>query len=70
LVQPHAGNLLAIPNLFARNRGRLLRANDVRQPRPEAIARLVADANLALAIRSTLLAMRVGGSRNLRIFGE
>jgi transposase len=58
LVQQHTANLLAVQNLFSRNRGRSISANEARRLTPEAVAELVADANLALAIQSTVLAMR------------
>ena len=58
LVQQHTANLVAVQNLFARNRGRSLSANAVRRLTPEAVERLLPDANLALAVQSTLLAMR------------
>ena len=58
LVQQHTGNILAVQNLFSRNRGRSISANAVRRLTPESVAELVADPNLALAIQSTVLAMR------------
>jgi transposase len=58
LVQQHTGNILAVQNLFSRNRGHSISANEVRRLTPETVAELVADANLALAIQSTVLAMR------------
>jgi transposase len=58
LVQQHTGNILAVQNLFSRNRGRSMSANEVRRLTPEAVAERVADPNLALAIQSTILAMR------------
>jgi transposase len=58
LVQQHTGNILAVQNLFSRNRGRSISANAVRRLTPESVAALVADPNLALAIQSTVLAMR------------
>jgi transposase len=58
LVQQHTGNILAVQNLFSRNRGRSISANEVRRLTPEAVAGLVADPNLALAIQGTVLAMR------------
>jgi transposase len=57
LVQQHTANILAVQNLFSRNRGRSISANEARRLTPEALAELVPDANLALAIQSTLLAM-------------
>jgi transposase len=57
LVQQHTANLLAVQNLFSRNRGRSISANEVRRLTPQAVAELVADPNLALAIQSTVLAM-------------
>jgi len=58
LVQQHTGNILAVQNLFSRNRGRSISANEVRRLTPESVAELVIDPNLALAIQSTVLAMR------------
>jgi transposase len=58
LVQQHTANLVAVQNLMARNRGRSLSANAVRRLTPEAVEQLLPDANLALAVQSTLLAMR------------
>jgi transposase len=58
LVQQHTGNILAVQNLFSRNRGRSISANEVRRLTPEEVAELVADPNLALAIQGTVLAMR------------
>jgi transposase len=47
-----------VQNLFARNRGKSMSANEIRRLTPEAVAHLLPDANLALAVQSTLLAMR------------
>jgi len=58
LVQQHTANILAVQNLFSRNRGRSISANEVRRLTPESVAELVADTNLALAIQGTILAMR------------
>jgi hypothetical protein len=58
LVQQHTANILAVQNLFSRNRGRSISANEVRRLTPESVAELVADPNLALAIQSTVLVMR------------
>ncbi|MEY6434293.1 IS110 family transposase [Thioalkalicoccus limnaeus] len=58
LVQQHTANILAVQNLFSRNRGRSISANEVRRLTPESVAELVADPHLALAIQSTVLAMR------------
>ena len=57
LVQQHTANVLAVQNLFSRNRGRSMSANDIRRLTPERVSELVDDANLALAIQSTVLAM-------------
>jgi transposase len=57
LVQQHTANLLAVQNLFARDRGRAPSANEVKRLTPETVARLLPDANLALAVQGTLLAM-------------
>jgi transposase len=58
LVQQHTANVLAVQNLLARNRGRSLSANQIKRLTPERIRELLPDANLALAVQSTLLAMR------------
>ena len=58
LVHQHTANLLAVQNLFSRNRGHSLSANEARRLTPESVAELVTDPNLALAIQSTVLAMR------------
>jgi transposase len=58
LVQQHTANLLAVQNLFARNRGRSLSANAIKRLTPERVSELLPDANLALAVQCTLLAMR------------
>jgi transposase len=58
LSQQHTANILAVQNLFSRNRGRSISANDVRRLTPESVMELVPDPNLALAIHGTLLAMR------------
>ena len=58
LVQQHTANLLSVQNLFARNRGRSLSANEVKRRNSEAVSRLLPDPNLALAVQGTLLVMR------------
>ena len=58
LVQQHTANVLAVQNLLARSRGQSLSANAVKRLTPEAVARLLPNPNLALAVQSTLLAMR------------
>ena len=58
LVQQHTANLLAIQNLFARNRGRSLSGNEVKRLTPETVSRLLPDPNQALAVQGTLLVMR------------
>jgi transposase len=58
LVQQHTANVLAVQNLLARNRGCSLSAGKIRQLTPQAVQVLLPDANLALAVQSTLLAMR------------
>lgn len=57
LVQQHTANLLAIQNLFARNRGHSLSASEVKRLSAEAVSRLLPDPNQALAVQGTLLAM-------------
>jgi len=51
LVQQHTANLLAIQNLFARDRGRSLSANEVKRLTPETVTPLLPDPNQALAMR-------------------
>ena len=58
LVQQHTANLLAVQNLFARDRGQSLSANEVKRLTPETVTRLLPDSNQALAVQCTLLAMR------------
>jgi len=58
LVQQHTANVLAVQNLLSRNRGCSLSAGKIRQLTPQAVQVLLPDANLALAVQSTLLAMR------------
>jgi len=58
LAQQHTANVLAVQNLLSRNRGHSLSANQIRQLTPEAVQELLPDTNLALAVQSTLLAMR------------
>jgi transposase len=58
LVQQHTANLLAVQNLLSRNLGHSLNANAIRRLTPEKVHELLPDANLALAVQSTLLAMR------------
>jgi len=58
LVQQHSANILAVQNLFSRNRGRSISANEIRRLTPEKAGELIRDKNLALAVQCTLLAMR------------
>jgi transposase len=58
LVQQHTANVLAVQNLFARNRGQSLSANEVRHLTPEVVGRLLPDPHQALAVQSNLLVMR------------
>jgi transposase len=58
LVQQHTANVLAVQNLLSRNLGHSLSANEINRLTPEAVGELLPDANLALAVQSTLLAMR------------
>ena len=58
MVQQHTANLLSVQNLFARNRGKSLSANEVKRLTPEAVSRLLPDPNQALAVQGTLLVMR------------
>jgi transposase len=54
LVRQATMNLLSMQNLFARNRGRGVGANRVRAMSPKDVAAAFEDANLALAIQSSL----------------
>jgi transposase len=54
LVRQATMNLLSIQNLFARNRGKGISANHVKQLTPEAVAGAFEDPNVALAIQSSL----------------
>ena len=54
LVRQATMNLLSIQNLFARNTGRRISANQIRQLTPEAVEEAFEDANIALAVKSTL----------------
>jgi len=47
-------NMLSIENLFARNQGQRPSANRVRQLTPEAVDAIFEDANVALAVKSSL----------------
>jgi transposase len=58
LVQQHTANVLAVQNLLSRNRGHSLNANAIRRLTAEAVQELLPDVNLALAVQSTLVAMR------------
>jgi transposase len=57
LSQQHSANVLAIENLFSRNRGNSLNANAIRRLTLEQVSELLPDKNQALAVQSTLLAM-------------
>ncbi len=58
LVQQHTANVLAVQNLLSRNCGHALSGKEIRRLTPEKVNALLPDANLALAVQSTLLAMR------------
>lgn len=58
LVQQHTANVLSVQNLFARDRGRGIRANELRALRIERVGERIADPYRALAIQSTLVVMR------------
>jgi transposase len=58
LTQQHTANVLAVQNLISRNLGHALSTNAIRRLTPEKVAELLPDADLALAVQSTLLAMR------------
>ena len=58
LVHQHTSNLQSIQNLMARNRGHSLSANQIRRLSNEEVDRLLPDADLALAVKSTLEVMR------------
>ena len=54
LVRQATMNLLSIQNLFARNRGKSISANHVKQLTPEAVDAVFEDRNVALAVQSSL----------------
>jgi transposase len=54
LVRQATMNLLSIQNLFARNRGKGISANHVKQLTPEAVDAVFEDPNVALALQSSL----------------
>jgi len=54
LVRQATMNLLSIQNLFARNRGKGISANHVKQLTPEAVDAVFEDPNVALAVQSSL----------------
>jgi transposase len=58
LVQQHTANVLSVQNLFARNRGRGISANEIRRLSPQRVGELIQDEYRALAIQSTLVVMR------------
>jgi transposase len=58
LVQQRTANVLSIQNLFARNRGHGISANEVKRLSVERVGELIEDGYLALAIQSTLVVMR------------
>jgi transposase len=58
LVQQHTANLQSVQNLLARNRGRSLSANRIKQLTDEEVDRLLPNADLALALKANLAVMR------------
>jgi transposase len=54
LVRQATMNVLSIQNLFARNRGKSISANHVKQLTPEAVDGVFEDPNVALAVKSAL----------------
>lgn len=54
LVRQGTMNLLSIQNLFARNRGKSISGNLVKQLTPEAVDSVFEDPNVALAVQSSL----------------
>ena len=58
LVQQHTANLQSVQNLLARNRGRSLSANRIKQLTDEEVDRLLPNAELALALKANLAVMR------------
>jgi transposase len=58
LVQQHTANILAVQNLFSRNRGRSISANEIRRLTPERSPSWSPTPTWPLAIQSTLLAMQ------------
>ena len=57
LVRQSTANLLSIQNLFARNTGKNLSGNRVKQLTPEVIDDVFSDANVSLAIKSSVKVM-------------
>jgi len=58
LVNQHTRNLQSVQNLMARNRGHSLSGNQIKRLSNEEVDRLLPDADLALAVKSTLEVMR------------
>ena len=58
LVQQCTSNLLSIKNLFARNTGRSISATAVKRLTDEDVDAMLADPDLALAVKSSLAVMR------------
>ena len=57
LVRQCTSNLLSIQNLFSRNRGRGISANQAKTLTPEAVDELFENSNVALAVKSNLKVM-------------
>jgi transposase len=57
LVHDHTRHLLSVQSLLARNLGRTLSANAIKQLKLEEVAELLPDPNLALAVQSNLRIM-------------
>ena len=57
LVRQSTSNLLSIQNLFSRNRGRGISANQAKTLTPEAVDELFENSNVALAVKSNLKVM-------------
>jgi transposase len=54
LVRRHTANLVAVQDLLERNRGRPLSADALRRLTPDAVERLLSDANVALVVQRAL----------------
>ena len=67
LVHQHTANLQSIQNLLARDLGHSLNTNQIRRLTYEEVNRLLPEAELALAVQSTLAVMRTQEEVNARL---